>query len=79
VAAAAQVKYKDLADVFVPNTGVAPTGPDRSRETLGRLYLQKIIQFQFDLPIPPKSAIRDYMVGLVARDRQGAANGAAAT
>ena len=61
VAASAQLKYKDIADIFVPSAGIAQTGPDRGKEAFGRLYLQKIIQFQFDLPIPPMSRVEEYM------------------
>src|SRR6266853_1550084 len=64
VAAAAQLKYKDLAEIYSPNAGIAVTGPDQGKEAFGRLYLQKIIQFQFDLPIPPKSKIQEYMTRL---------------
>jgi len=80
VAAAAQLKYKDLAEIYVPNAGIALTGPDRGKEAFGRLYLQKIIQFQFDLPIPGKEKIQDYMRRLaVTRDIKGAASGAGTT
>jgi hypothetical protein len=61
VAAAAQLKYKDLAEIYVPNTGIALTGPDRGKEAFGRLYLQKIIQFQFDLPIPNRDKLKEYI------------------
>lgn len=57
VAAAAQLKYKDLARIFVPNAGIAQPGPEPGKEAFGRLYLQKIAQFQFDPPIPPRSRI----------------------
>jgi hypothetical protein len=66
VAAAAQLKYKDLAEIFVPSAGIALTGADRGKEAFGRLYLQKIIQFQFDLPIPPTGKIRQYLKQLAA-------------
>jgi hypothetical protein len=66
VAASAQLKYKDIAELFVPSAGIALTGPDRGKEAFGRLYLQKIIQFQFDLPIPPTDTIRQYMKDLTA-------------
>ena len=61
VAAAAQLKYKDLAEIYVPSAGIALGGGDHGKEAFGRLYLQKIVQFQFDLPIPPSSRIKDYM------------------
>jgi hypothetical protein len=71
VAASAQLKYKDLADIFVPSAGIAVTGPDRGKEAFGRLYLQKIIQFQFDLPIPPMRRIQKYMKQLAAAPAAG--------
>jgi hypothetical protein len=71
VAASAQLKYKDLADIFVPSAGIAVTGPDRGKEAFGRLYLQKIIQFQFDLPIPPMRRIQQYMKQLAATPAAG--------
>lgn len=64
VAAAAQLKYKDLAETLIPNSGVATLGPERGKEVFGRLYLQKIVQFQFDLPIPPRDTIQAYMSGM---------------
>jgi Cdc6-like AAA superfamily ATPase len=66
VAAAAQLKYKDLAETLVPSAGVATMGPERAKEAFGRLYLQKIVQFQFDLPIPPPTKIQAYMSDLAA-------------
>ena len=71
VAAAAQLKYKDLAEIYVPSAGVTQTGPDRGKEAFGRLYLQKIVQFQFDLPIPPPETIRTYMAELVRTPSDG--------
>ena len=80
VAAAAQLKYKDIADVLLPNAGVTTVGPDRGKEAFGRLYLQKIIQFQFDLPIPPKETIQEYMTQLAKTPVvEGGASGGAAT
>ncbi|HEY3092548.1 MAG TPA: P-loop NTPase fold protein [Vicinamibacterales bacterium] len=66
VAAAAQLKYTDLAETLVPSAGVATMGPERAKEAFGRLYLQKIVQFQFDLPIPPPAKIQAYMSDLAA-------------
>jgi hypothetical protein len=80
VAAAAQLKYKDLAEVLVPNAGVVQTGTARGKEAFGRLYLQKIVQFQFDLPIPSKTTIRDYMTRLaVGEEPEGGSSGGTAT
>jgi hypothetical protein len=76
VAAAAQMKYKDLAEIYVPSAGIAMTGPDSGKEAFGRLYLQKIVQFQFDLPIPPKSKLKEYMGQLVSPAAGGVSGGA---
>jgi hypothetical protein len=78
VAAAAQIKYKELAEIFVPSSGVGTNGADRSKEAFGRLYLQKIVQFQFDLPIPPRSKIHQYMEQLATTPAQGGAVGGSA-
>lgn len=76
VAAAVQLKYKDIAEIFVPSAGIAQTGTDRGKEAFGRLYLQKIIQFQFDLPIPPMKKIRAYLQQLAATPQsEGGENG----
>jgi hypothetical protein len=76
VAAAAQLKYKDLAEIFVPSAGIALTASDRGKEAFGRLYLQKIVQFQFDLPIPPTTKIREYLKQLAATPQpEGGRNG----
>jgi CMP-2-keto-3-deoxyoctulosonic acid synthetase len=69
--AAAQLKYKDLAEIFVPSAGIVLTGPDRGKEAFGRLYFQKIVQLQFDLPIPPTSKIRQFMKHLAATPAAG--------
>jgi Cdc6-like AAA superfamily ATPase len=68
VAAAAQLKYKDLAATLVPSSGVSAVGPERGKEVFGRLYLQKIVQFQFDLPIPPRDTIQAYMSGMAGSE-----------
>ncbi len=78
VAAAAQLKYKELAEIFVPSTGSAMSSSARDKEAFGRLYVQKIVQFQFDLPIPPMEKIRDYMnVLAVATQSPGGTSGRA--
>ena len=65
VAAAVQVKYKDLAEIYVPTADLASLGPDRRKEVFGRLYIQKIVQFQFDLPALPRHKIRAYVTSLL--------------
>ena len=66
VAAAVQLKYKDLAEIFVPSAGISQTGSEKGNVVFARLYLQKIIQLQFDLPIPPMNKIQEYMQQLAA-------------
>ena len=78
VAAAAQLKYKDIAEIFVPSGGIALSDPDRGKEAFGRLYLQKIIQFQFDLPVPPTDQIRGYMQRLAVVPKPPGGTNAAA-
>jgi len=72
VAAAAQLKYKDLAKIYVPNAGIAIAGADSGKEAFGRLYLQKIIQFQFDLPVAPLTVMRKYIEELAVDTPEGA-------
>lgn len=48
VAAAVEVKYENLAKIYEPPSG-SERAP-RNAGSYGRLYLQKIIQLQFDLP-----------------------------
>ena len=59
VAAAAEVKYKDVAASY--------------GHGYGRLYLQKIIQLEFDIPAHRREAIVGFVTG-VAREQDVAAN-----
>ena len=61
VAAAAQLKYKDLAEIYVPSADLVPLGLERRKEVFGLLYIQKIVQFQFDLPPLPRRKIQSYV------------------
>jgi hypothetical protein len=65
VAAAAQVKYKELAEIYVPSADLIALGAERRKEVFGRLYIQKIVQFQFDLPALPRHKMRDYVTHLL--------------
>ncbi|PCI39434.1 MAG: hypothetical protein COB46_08960 [Rhodospirillaceae bacterium] len=49
IAAMAEIKYDALARRYDPETTTIATGDD-CRQTYGRLFLQKFIQLQFDLP-----------------------------
>jgi len=60
VAASAQLKYKDLAKIYVPSSGQTLSGAD-TKEAFGRLYLQKMIQFQFDLPPLTNRQVQKYV------------------
>lgn len=48
VAASATVKYSDLAENYTPSG--ESRGHSNAPETYGRLYIQKLVQLQFDLP-----------------------------
>jgi len=75
VAAAAQLKYKDLVQVYATNAELAPSGTNRN-EVFGRLYIQKIVQFQFDLPALSSDAMQDYVASLLKTVRRmGAQDG----
>jgi hypothetical protein len=59
VAACAEIKYEKLASLYSPEEG----GPIQGRSgcTYGRLYLQKIIQLQFNLPVLRPEKIRRFL------------------
>lgn len=67
VTACAELKYKDLAERYAPNDGLAPA-PARAEgsapSSYGRLYIQKIIQLQFDLPPLDRARLRGLAVSL---------------
>ena len=58
VAACAEIKYEKLASLYSPEAG-----PIQGRNgcTYGRLYLQKIIQLQFNLPALRPEKIRGFL------------------
>ncbi len=67
VAACAEIKYEALAQRYQPSGGTAlRTDESSSRQAYGRLYLQKIVQLQFDLPSQAtgqiEKLIKDYVV-----------------
>jgi hypothetical protein len=68
VAAAAQVKYKDLAKIYVPAPDLAALTTSQRQEVFGRLYIQKIVQFQFDLPALSRTRIKEYVAQLLQSD-----------
>lgn len=49
IASCADIKYKLLADRFDPADSITGARPEK-RSVYGRLYLQKIVQLQFDIP-----------------------------
>ena len=59
VAACAEIKYEKLASLYSPEAG----GPVQGRNgcTYGRMYLQKIIQLQFNLPELRPEKIRGFL------------------
>ena len=70
VAACAEIKYNELAQRYAPSDGISPPSsgeahatqpmgvPAPARRAYGRLYLQKIIQLQFDLPALDRDALK---------------------
>lgn len=63
VAACAEIKYKALADRYTPADRInVPLG---AASNFGRLYLQKIIQLQFDIPAHTGESIRKLVEGLI--------------
>lgn len=60
IAAAAAIKYADLEGKYMPDG--EPAADETSPLTYGRAYLEKIVQIQFDLPPPSRTALAG-MVG----------------
>jgi hypothetical protein len=56
IAAAAAIKYADLEGKYVAQASSGSTS-EALLETYGRLYLEKIVQIQFDLPPPEREAL----------------------
>ena len=63
VAACAEIKYKTLAERYNPADRL--NLPPNVKSTYGRLYLQKIVQLQFDIPAHMPERIRELMEKLV--------------
>jgi len=61
VAASAQIKYKELSQYYVPSGVAIAEDLQGKKEAFGRLYLQKIIQFQFDLPNLTPDMLKTYV------------------
>lgn len=57
IASIADVKYGPLEGRY-PATDTVEAGSDDPGKTYGQHYLQKIVQIQFDLPLPPVGAMR---------------------
>jgi hypothetical protein len=69
VAACAEIKYKKLANIYSPESGGLVKGVHDCN--YGRLYLQKIVQLQFDLPPLRTEKIRgllDNLAGIGATE-----------
>ncbi|MEO1130296.1 MAG: P-loop NTPase fold protein [Planctomycetota bacterium] len=69
IAAHVEIKYETLAAVHDPGDG-ARTDDDRAPAGYGKLYLQKIIQLQHDLPRVEPTAIREYISDLAGTKTQ---------
>ncbi len=76
VAACAEIKYEKLASLYSPEAG----GPVQGRNgcTYGRMYLQKIIQLQFNLPELRPEKIRGFLDDLAQLASVPASAGGAA-
>jgi hypothetical protein len=76
LATAAETKYKDLAPRYRTGT-LAATSPDTPIGSFGELYLEKIIQFRFDIPTHDVSSLHELATRLL-RDADEPASGDAA-
>lgn len=70
IAACADIKYEAVAKRYSP-TGGAPAGAN-GQQTYGRVYLQKIIQLQFDLPTHSEGKISELVKKELAIERSSA-------
>lgn len=66
VAACAEIKYKDLAEKYTPSVGGSTDGSE-SGNAFGRMYLQKFIQLQFDLPEQTTQRVRSLAEALTEK------------
>ena len=69
LAANAEIKYAALAYRYNPETGEIGAQAGNSRHSYGRLFLQKFIQLQFDLPEPSEKKIRQLINELANKKR----------
>ena len=69
LAANAEIKYAALARRYNPETGEIGAQAGNSRHSYGRLFLQKFIQLQFDLPEPSDKKIRHLINDLAHKKR----------
>jgi hypothetical protein len=49
----------------VPAPDLAALSTAQRQEVFGRLYIQKIVQYQFDLPALSRARIREYVAELL--------------
>jgi hypothetical protein len=63
LATAAETKYKDLAPRY--RTGLLPETADALAGSFGEMYLEKIIQFRFDVPADPAGGFVKLVAQLV--------------
>jgi hypothetical protein len=63
LATAAETKYKDLAPRY--RTGLLPATADALAGSFGEMYLEKIIQFRFDVPADPAGCFVQLVAQLV--------------
>jgi hypothetical protein len=68
VAACAEIKYAALAERYNPADRI--NVPPKVKSTYGRLYLQKIVQLQFDIPAQMPEHIKALIDNLVAEPKK---------
>ncbi len=72
LAAAATVKYENLSKHYMPNASASAekTETASGRHNFGRMYLEKLVQLQFDLPRLSKEQLTAWAERLQAPQRQ---------
>jgi hypothetical protein len=66
VAACADIKYRDIAEHYIPGEGWVEAASNGSTRAFGRFYLQKIIQLQFDIPVHTQEQMQELVKKLAS-------------
>ena len=64
IAASVEFKYEQLAKSYIPSIGLTLAESGKGGQAYGRAYLQKIIQFQFDLPVLHRDDLHRFVTEL---------------